>query len=140
MDDIEIYSYSIKYRMTFPFSPQVPNFSFDCRGVSNPGRVHGLMELTGLDSDVITYLDGDKNASQFLNQADELLVDHFSRVHDKAYGRFIVGFGCTGGRHRSVYFAERVTAVLRRRFLARVVTVSHLDIAAKYVPSSSSFE
>lgn len=132
MKSVGIFSFSIKYRTDFPFAPKVPNFTFDCRGIRNPGRERNLTQLTGLDAAVRTFLDDEQEAGVLVKSASELVATYLRKALQSGYDDPIIGFSCTGGRHRSVYFAESVAADLRNRFPQLEVTVSHLDIASNY--------
>lgn len=127
---VDIYSYSIKYRQTLPIDK--PNFIFDCRAVKNPGRVEHLKILTGLDQDVIAFLAADPSAQAFMQGLQHVLLDTLPTFIEKQYSNTMsIGFCCTGGRHRSVYFSQAVAQHLRT--IPQIeVAVTHLDIKSNY--------
>ncbi len=101
-------------------------FVFDCRGILNPGRQDAYKPLTGLDKEVMDYLEQKTRMPNFLNSAwdmvDITVADYLSR----GFTRLMVNFGCTGGQHRSVYAAEQTAGHLRNKFKVKTV-VTHLN-------------
>ncbi|WP_405237572.1 RapZ C-terminal domain-containing protein [Lentisalinibacter orientalis] len=132
MTRVSVYSYSIKYRRKFPFGPPFFNFVFDCRGVPNPGRIAELKDKTGLDMEVTDFLDRDLRAQRFLGDVSELLHSTLRTFIEKEYKTCRVGFCCTGGRHRSVYFAERIASSVRELLRPDALCLYHLDIDSNY--------
>lgn len=93
--------------------PPLADLVFDMRFLDNPHWVPTLRNLTGQDAAVGEHI-----------ARDPVFADAFARIHDlllvllpryQAQGKAYVhvAFGCTGGRHRSVYTAERMAAGLR---------------------------
>lgn len=106
---LSIYSFSF-HSSSRPGDPtgNGGGFVFDCRCLSNPGRSPELAHLTGKDGAVKEMLDRIPLTESFL--ADTFrLVDHaIKNYRDRGFRDLSVSFGCTGGRHRSVYCAERM--------------------------------
>ncbi len=100
-------------------------FVFDCRALPNPGRVEELSSLTGLDEPVQQWLDANAEFEDFIVRVFDLVYDALVKYHNKGYTRLQVNFGCTGGRHRSVYCAEKLAEILRN-FLDIEIEVRHL--------------
>jgi aminoglycoside/choline kinase family phosphotransferase len=95
-------------------------FVFDCRVLPNPGRREEYRDLTGLDPSVGAFLDDLPEAGPFWDSVVGLVdaaVDGYQR---RGFRSLTVRFGCTGGQHRSVYFAERLAAHLAPRVRVRV--------------------
>lgn len=127
---ITLYSYSIKYRDECP--AKNPNFVFDCRGVKNPGRISELKMQTGLDLDVIQYLEEQPSAQAFKQGLEMIVMGSLPVFISQDYTKEMAfGFCCTGGRHRSVYFCETIAKALSK-FENIDVVVNHLDIASNY--------
>ena len=81
---------------------------FDARCLPNPHWVDHLRPLTGTDRAVVEYLDSEQLVDQFFTDVCEYLqkwIPVFGSQH-RVY--ITVAIGCTGGRHRSVYMAERL--------------------------------
>lgn len=95
-------------------------FVFDCRAVTNPGRYAEYVTLTGLDAPVIEFLEKNSATDEFFNHARELVGSSVRRYIDRGFSNLMVSFGCTGGRHRSVYFAQRMARWISETFGVRV--------------------
>ena len=94
---------------------------FDGRSIPNPGREERFKALTGKDEPVIEYLNRQESARQFLASVTSLVDASVSAYQRRGFKNLMVSFGCTGGQHRSVYFAERLAAHLRARDGVEVV-------------------
>lgn len=108
-------------------------FVFDCRCVQNPGREERFKKRTGLDSDVQKHLDTIPEAKKFLEEVAGLIRLAIESYKAKGYRDLMISFGCTGGQHRSVFFAERLGEVLRKD-PSLVVSVSHTQIPLLKLP------
>jgi len=96
-------------------------FIFDARGLPNPGREERFKPLTGRDTPVIEYLVQHDSVSQFLAHASALVDASVGNYQQRGFKSLMVSFGCTGGRHRSVYLAEQLAKHLRARGIDVVV-------------------
>jgi UPF0042 nucleotide-binding protein len=95
-------------------TPQDADLVFDVRFLPNPHFIPELRPLTGKDPRVARYVRSFPQTQEFIARISELLVyllPHYVR-EGKSY--LTIGFGCTGGQHRSVMIAEDV----RRRLAA----------------------
>ncbi|MEM7083130.1 MAG: RNase adapter RapZ [Pseudomonadota bacterium] len=132
----------MKYRDTFPKYLERPNFIFDCRGITNPGRIDKLKPLNGKDAAVIAFLEKEPDARAFFNGVQRTALDTIPAFAAKQYSdELAIGFGCTGGQHRSVYFAEQAAALLTGAQddpPTLRVRLEHLDIDAHYTLGENS--
>lgn len=85
---------------------------FDVRFLSNPHFVPELKALTGLDEPVRSYLAELAETDVFLEKTLDLLRFLVPRYATEGKAYLTIGFGCTGGKHRSVAVAEAVAAAL----------------------------
>jgi UPF0042 nucleotide-binding protein len=97
--------------MSFGFKNGVPtdaDLVFDVRFLPNPHFVPEFRELTGKHPKVAAYVQGFPQTEEFLKKTTEML--EFLLPHYIAEGKsyLTVGFGCTGGQHRSVFIAEEM--------------------------------
>jgi len=96
-------------------------FVFDVRSLPNPGREERFKSLTGKDSPVIDYLMQHEAVHQFLGNVISLVDSSVNSYLSRGFKNLMVSFGCTGGQHRSVYFAEQLAKHLRGRSRVEVV-------------------
>jgi hypothetical protein len=102
-------------------------FVFDTRSIPNPGREEKFKALTGKDAPVIDYFDQQESVHRFLASVMSLVDASVSAYQGRGFTSLTVSFGCTGGQHRSVYFAEQLTKRLSSRNGVEVV-VRHLEL------------
>jgi aminoglycoside/choline kinase family phosphotransferase len=100
-------------------------FIFDARALPNPGREERFKSLTGKDAAVIDYLNAQPGVREFLANATSLVEASVKNYQERGFNSLMVGFGCTGGQHRSVYLAE----ALARHFRGR----QGLDVLVRHV-------
>jgi UPF0042 nucleotide-binding protein len=81
---------------------------FDCRFLRNPHWQAGLREKDGRDADVVAHIATDARFSEFLTRVSELLLFLLPAQLDEGKSHMAIGFGCTGGQHRSVAVAEHL--------------------------------
>lgn len=93
--------------------PPLADLLFDMRFLDNPHWVPELRELTGLDPAVAAHIEKDPGFAPAFSQISQTLLDLLPRYAAQDRGYLNIAFGCTGGRHRSVYSAERAAQVLR---------------------------
>lgn len=114
---------------SFGFKHGIPldaDLVFDVRCLPNPHYVAELRPLTGRDQPVKDFIEASPNAMALLADIRgfvENWLPCFIRDH-RAY--LTVAIGCTGGQHRSVYFAEALTAAFRER---EQVLVRHRELS-----------
>ena len=86
--------------------PRDCDFVFDLRGLVNPYYVPELKHKTGLDKEVRDFVMADENSKKMQRLLEEfiLFILPLSKLEGKS--QIVIGFGCTGGHHRSVTFAE----------------------------------
>ncbi len=122
--------FSFSYKNGLPPDPTVHGggFLFDCRSLPNPGREEKYRSYTGKDSIIREYLEQQPEVGVFLDGSLQLLQNAVSNYLDRGFSYLSAGFGCTGGRHRSVYCAETAARVLRERFPRVKIVLDHLNI------------
>lgn len=106
--------------------PPEADLIFDTRFLPNPFFVDALRGKTGLDRDVVAYMDGHEDYRDFLRRIVDLLSFLIPRYMREGKSYLTVAIGCTGGRHRSVAMAEAVSAALREQ--GHAVKGSHRDL------------
>lgn len=100
---------------------------FDCRAMHNPGRYKKYKALTGMDAPVIEFLEGRGEVQPFLKGAWSLVDPAVERYVSRGFSHIQIGFGCTGGQHRSVYCAQATASHLRELFPEVDVVLIHRE-------------
>jgi UPF0042 nucleotide-binding protein len=116
---------------SFAFKHGVPldaDYVFDVRVIPNPYYIRELRPLSGRDVPVIDYLEAQPEVDEMLAQIETFLTRWLPAFEADQRSYLTVAIGCTGGQHRSVYFAE----TLARRFGTRSGTlVRHRELDAR---------
>jgi RNase adapter protein RapZ len=103
-------------------------FIFDCRFIENPGRHPEFMPFTGKDKPVSDFLENDKEMKQFMKNVFDIIDPAIKKYLSRGFTDLMVGFGCTGGQHRSVYAAEKLKSHIEQNFKDVSVTLRHADL------------
>lgn len=127
---VEVFSFSYKKGYPDDFSGNGGGFMFDCRAIHNPGRYPQYAVLTGRDRPVAEFLERRGEVQGFLSSAWSLTDPAVERYLRRGFSNLQIGFGCTGGRHRSVYCAEATAAHIRELFPEAEVSVIHRETPA----------
>ena len=92
--------------------PRGLDMVLDCRFLRNPHWDTALRPLDGRDGDVAAYVKADDRFDPFFSQTKSLLELLLPAYQDEGKAHFSIGFGCTGGRHRSVMMTEGMAQAL----------------------------
>jgi UPF0042 nucleotide-binding protein len=110
---------SFAYRRGVPIDA---DFVFDARVLPNPHWDDELRPLSGRDARVRDYLDGQPEVATYVAQVAGFLDTWLPKLRGETRAYVTVAFGCTGGKHRSVYLAERLAAHARAQGWEEVAT------------------
>jgi aminoglycoside/choline kinase family phosphotransferase len=102
-------------------------FVFDCRSIHNPGRYAEYTSLCGCDEPVVDFLQAQPEVEEFWSHVRPLVESHVGVWLTRGFASLSVYFGCTGGQHRSVYFAERLASFLREHYPSVHVVLAHRE-------------
>ena len=108
-------------------------FVFDCRALPNPGRYEEYKKLTGQDDEVQDYLNQYEEVHHFLKSTQEIVFQSVDNYIERNFKNLFVNFGCTGGQHRSVFFAESTAKALHQKYPQIKVVLNHLVQNKYYV-------
>ena len=114
---------------TFAYRDGIPlddDWVLDARMLPNPHYDPQLRPLTGRERQVIDYLGRDAAVERWLQDVQGMLARWLPEIVRENRSSVTVAIGCTGGRHRSVYLAERLADAFRKDWS---VLVRHRGLA-----------
>jgi RNase adaptor protein for sRNA GlmZ degradation len=118
---VEINSFSYKKNgCPLDLTENGGGFVFDCRSLPNPGRIAALKDYTGKQEPVIEYLENKAEMQAFLEDVSRLVSQSIDNYLERKFTHLQVNFGCTGGKHRSVFSAEKLRSLLESRYDGRI--------------------
>ncbi|WP_028115735.1 RNase adapter RapZ [Ferrimonas senticii] len=114
-------SFGFKYGM-----PKQADFIFDVRFLPNPHWEPELRPYTGLDMPVVDFFSRHDDVQRFIDSTETYLANWLPLLQRNNRAYLTIAIGCTGGKHRSVYIAEK----LQQRFSKRhnIVSCSHREL------------
>jgi len=110
---VRVLSFGFKYG-----SPNDADLIFDVRFLKNPYFVPGLKRLLGTDEAVKQFVLGQPETHEFLRRTLDLLHYVAPKYEHEGKSYLTIGFGCTGGMHRSVVIADQVATALDEIFVS----------------------
>jgi RNase adapter protein RapZ len=109
--------------------PPATDLVFDMRFLDNPHLQPGLADLTGLDAPVAEHIAANPLFTSAFGRIRDLLLELLPEYARQGKSYVNIAFGCTGGRHRSVYTAERMAEALRKGGFSP--TVLHRNLGSR---------
>ena len=116
--------------MSFGFKYGIPadaDLVYDVRCLPNPFYIDSMRNLTGLNEEVSSYVMKFDQSKELLKMLEVIIDFSIPLYRDEGKSDLVIAFGCTGGKHRSVTFAEAVYYHLKDEKLP--VSIMHRDIA-----------
>ncbi len=117
---IEVMSFGFKYGL-----PLDADLVFDVRFLPNPHYVSELRNKTGLDDAVYNYVMDAPESESFYKHLMDLLTPIIPGYEKEGKSVLVIAIGCTGGQHRSVAFAKRISEELKEENW--LVNTNHRD-------------
>ncbi|MGH8226023.1 MAG: RNase adapter RapZ [Gammaproteobacteria bacterium] len=109
--------------------PQDADLVFDMRCLPNPYWEAALRNRTGLEPEVVAFLDRHESVTRMVAEILRFLDSWIPAYRASNRSYLTIAIGCTGGRHRSVYVTERLARELADG--NRRVLVKHREIGGK---------
>lgn len=122
---LQVFLMSFGYRYGLP---RDADLVFDVRFLKNPHYIADLKPLTGMDDKIAAFIADDPSLPTFLDNLTRLLEPLLPLYEDEGKSYLTIAIGCTGGRHRSVYVAERLKTWLEDRDM--IAALRHRDVHA----------
>lgn len=126
---LSVHSFSYKRGL-----PRGLDMVFDCRFLRNPYWEPDLRGLDGLSPEVARFVLGDPRFDDFFGRIRDLTELLLPAYVDEGKSHLSIGFGCTGGQHRSVTLAERLGKTLAEA--GWQVSIRHRELERKTVGGS----
>lgn len=122
---IHCMSFGFKYA-----SASEADLVFDVRCLPNPYYVTELRPLSGLDAEIKKFVLSTDEAVDFFQKLTDFIDTAVPLYQKEGKSSLTIAFGCTGGQHRSVTFAELIGAYLKEK--GYITTVSHRDMSKNH--------
>jgi RNase adapter protein RapZ len=106
---VTVISFGFKHSMPYNL-----DLLFDVRFLPNPHFVADLRPKTGLDPEVIAYLKAQPEYDAFYGRLNDFVGYVLPQYEKEMKSYLTIGIGCTGGKHRSVAIAQRLSEDLER--------------------------
>ena len=124
---VTINSFSFKKGYPNDFSGNGGGFVFDCRALPNPGREPEFKTKTGRDWEVIDYLMAKPQVHEFLEHTKGIVSQSVDNYIERHFSNLMISFGCTGGQHRSVFFAQTIYEWLKTKYPDIHLKLNHIE-------------
>ena len=124
---VTINSFSFKKGYPADFSGNGGGFVFDCRALPNPGREPEFKTKTGRDWEVIDYLMAKPPVHVFLDHVKGIIGQSVDNYRERHFSNLMISFGCTGGQHRSVFFAQTIYEWLKATYPDIHLKLNHIE-------------
>ncbi|MCR5659996.1 MAG: phosphotransferase [Bacteroidales bacterium] len=124
---VTINSFSFKKGYPADFSGNGGGYVFDCRALPNPGREPQFKTKTGRDWEVIDYLMAKPPVHVFLDHVKGIVRQSVDNYRERHFSNLMVSFGCTGGQHRSVFFAQTIYDWMKDTYPDIHLKLNHIE-------------
>ena len=117
--------------LSFSYQKGLPpnaDMIFDVRFLKNPHYEMSLRRRTGKESEVADFIERDLHVHPFLNHLKDMLFFLLPLYQLEGKSYLTLAFGCTGGRHRSVYVCETLYEVLKQHAPNVSIAVHHREL------------
>lgn len=122
--NVQVMSFGFKYG----FASEA-DLVFDVRCLPNPFYEQNLKHKTGLEQEVKDFVLSTDEAKEFYKKIVDFLTFSLPLYKKEGKSNIVIAFGCTGGKHRSVTFAELVAKTIKEKGFE--THINHKDIEKK---------
>jgi UPF0042 nucleotide-binding protein len=126
---VSLHSFSYKRGV-----PRGLDMMFDCRFLKNPHWDAQLRPMDGRDAEVRDFVASDPRYGEFTARVRDLLLLLLPAQIDEGKSHLAIGFGCTGGQHRSVVLAEMMARALADA--GWQVSIRHRELERRASPAA----
>ncbi len=116
---------------SFAYKKAIPldiDFIFDVRELPNPFYKDDLKNLTGLDKPLKKYLLEFEETKEIIQDISSFLKPRIKKYGLQGRKYLAIGFGCTGGRHRSVFITEEIANIIKNNNNDLHVSTFHREL------------
>lgn len=116
---------------SFAYKKAIPldiDFIFDVRELPNPFYKDNLKNLTGLDKPLKEYLLNFEETKEIIQDITSFLRPRIKKYELQGRKYLAIGFGCTGGRHRSVFITEEIANIIKNNNNDLHVSTFHREL------------
>jgi len=128
---VSVHSFSYKRGV-----PRGVDMIFDCRFLRNPYWEESLRKFDGRDPEVAEYIAADPRFAKFFEKVLDLSEMLLPAYIDEGKAHLSIGFGCTGGQHRSVAVAEKLVNALAQA--GWQVSIRHREMERRALAESAT--
>ena len=129
---VSVHSFSYKRGV-----PRGVDMIFDCRFLANPHWDEALRSHDGRHPAVADYVESDPRFAEFFRLVREMTLLLLPAQVEEGKTHLAIGFGCTGGQHRSVALAEKLAKALADA--GWQVSIRHRELERREVASPGAF-
>lgn len=136
---VSINSFSFRQNIPPDYTGNGGGFVFDCRILPNPGKYDHFKQLNGTQLPVQQFMEKELSVEKFMQNVKRIIDQAILEYDHRGYTHLQVNFGCTGGQHRSVYCAEKLSEYLNEKYTVNVIT-NHTNLGKNWcnIPGDSS--
>ena len=124
---VKVFSFSYKKGIPTDDSGNGGGYVFDCRALPNPGREPEFKTKTGRDWEVADYLNAKPQTHIFLDHVKGIVAQSVENYCERHFSNLMISFGCTGGQHRSVFFAQSIYDWLKNEYPYIHLKLNHIE-------------
>ncbi|MDB2390959.1 RNase adapter RapZ [Alphaproteobacteria bacterium] len=121
---VKIQSFSYRYGV-----PETADIVLDMRFAHNPHWAEGLRVKTGMDEEIDAFLKADESVQTVITHFKAMLMPMLERMSAEGRAQISIAFGCTGGKHRSVWAAEYIRRWLEET--GHTVSLIHRELHSR---------